>query len=297
MRVQTGRAGRLIALMAAFVLAFAMVLPSAFGADSGTGSPKEGSVSGNVSTQAEGDVNATASGGPVVIMGIDAEDGGPGGHGPIASYISVANSILANVTNGGTGMLVIGGGKSPSDDVTTFWDAVGTGSTNGAVPTYVNGAANIATQSFAGFKMIGVVSGNSDTPGGGLTAAENDALTTRQADIATFVNTGGGLLVFSQGFLGGASAPYGFLGAIGSFTFTTSGSYSDINPTADGTAIGVTDALDVCCWHDTYLTYPSFLVPLAFPVGVTTEVAALGGVSVFIGPPPAPPVVTPAFTG
>lgn len=294
MSVQTSRAARLTALMAAAVLAFAMVLPSAFGADSGTGSPKEGSVSGNVSAQAEG-VTATASGGPVVIMGIDAEDGGIGGHGPIGTYQAVANSILANVTNGGTGILVIGGGKSSTDNVTEFWDAIGTG-TSTAV-TYVNGPANIAAQSFAGFKMIGVASGDSDTSGGGLTGPENDALTTRQADIATFVNTGGGLLVFSQGF-DDTSTPYAFLGGIGSFTFTTNGSYSNIDPTADGTAIGVTDALDVCCWHDTYLTYPAFLSPLAYPVGVTTAVAALGGITVFIGPPPEPaPVVTPTFTG
>ena len=294
MRVQTSRAARLFALMAAVALAFAMVLPSAFGADSGTGSPKSGGVSGNVSTQAEG-VTSSAAGGPVVIMGIDAEDGGIGGHGPIANYISVTNSILANTANGGTGMLVIGGGKSPTDDVTEFWDAIAAGTSTPV--TYVNGPANIATQSFAGFKMIGVVSGNNDTSGGGLTGPENDALTTRQADVATFVNTGGGLLVFSQGFQT-ASTPYAFLGGIGSFTFTTGGSYDDITPTADGQAVGVTDALDICCWHDTYLTYPSFLVPLAYPLGVTTEVAALGGLSVFIGPPPAPPVeVVPAFTG
>lgn len=294
MRVRTRRAARLFALMAAGALAFVMVLPSAFGADSGTGSPKSGGVSGNVSTQAVGDVTATASGGPVVIMGIDAEDGGIGGHGPIANYISVANSILANATNGGTGMLVIGGGKSPTDDVTEFWDAIAAGTSTPV--TYVNGAANIATQSFAAFKMIGVASGDDDTGSGGLTGAENTALTGRQADVATFVNTGGGLLVFSQGF-NDPTTPYGFLGAIGSFTFTTGGSYSNIDPTADGIAVGVTDALDVSAWHDTYLTYPSFLVPLAFPSGVTTAAAAIGGLSVFIGPPPPPPVVTPTFTG
>lgn len=39
-------------------------------------------------------------------MGIDAEDGGPGGHGPITTYEDVVNSILSNVTNGGSGILV-----------------------------------------------------------------------------------------------------------------------------------------------------------------------------------------------
>ena len=67
------------------------------------------------------------SGGPVVLMGIDAEDGGPGGHGPLAVYANVVSSILADVTNGGSGILVIGGGKDttpPVDDVTGFWDQV-----------------------------------------------------------------------------------------------------------------------------------------------------------------------------
>ncbi|MFK4998901.1 hypothetical protein ACI2OX_21215 [Bacillus sp. N9] len=51
------------------------------------------------------------AGGPLILMGIDAEDGGVNGHGPIANYIQVVNSILSNVSNGGSGILVIGGGK------------------------------------------------------------------------------------------------------------------------------------------------------------------------------------------
>ena len=42
--------------------------------------------------------SGAVSGGPVVLMGIDAEDGGPGGHGPIAVYASVVNDILANAS-------------------------------------------------------------------------------------------------------------------------------------------------------------------------------------------------------
>jgi len=298
MRVRKGGAGRLIALTAAAVLAFAAVMPGAFGADESSSPPSSGSVAGTVGAQAEGEVSATATGGPVGIMGIDAEDGGPGGHGPITSYQAVASSILANVTNGGTGILVVGGGKSAGDNVTTFWNAIGAGV--GETVTYVNGPANIATQSFAGFKMVGIASGNADTPFGGLTGPENDALTARAADLQAFVNGGGGLLVFSQGF-STPTTPYGFITAVlapgETFTFTTGGAYDDIDPTPEGIAVGISDDLDVFAWHDTYTSWPSFLVPLAFPSGVTTAVAALGGIAVTIGPPPEVVEVVPTFTG
>src|SRR3972149_9848441 len=46
---------------------------------------------------------SAAVGGPVVLMGIDAEDGGVGGHGPISVYGDVVSRILAEVKNGGPG--------------------------------------------------------------------------------------------------------------------------------------------------------------------------------------------------
>jgi len=160
-----------------------------------------------------------AQGGPIVLMGIDAEDEGPGAHGPISVYDNVVQDILAQAkkcgNNGSRGILVIGAGKSATDDVTTFWNAI-SGS-----KTYVNGAANIAAQAFTGFKMIAVVSSGLQ-PGvvsGGLTQLENDALSTpaKQAEIQNFVNNeNGGLLSFSQT---GLSNPYGFLLNFGTFSF------------------------------------------------------------------------------
>ena len=70
-----------------------------------------------------------ATGGPVVLMGIDAEDGGPGGHGPNSIYQDVVNNTLSQATNGGSGILVVGGGKDPSDNVTQFWNAIDAGTT------------------------------------------------------------------------------------------------------------------------------------------------------------------------
>jgi|GEM_PF-2127859 len=224
---------------------------------------------------------AAVSGGPIVLMGIDAEDGGPGGHGPIANYTSITNSVLANVTNGGSGIVVFGGDPTPcsGSDVQDFWNAIGPAATPAQTVTYAIGATNVATQSLAGAAVMVVSSDYLNTFCGGLTQEEHDTLTLRQADIAAFVNGGGGLIAFSSDF----SNPYAWITTVGSFTVTTGLGYSDINPTADGTAIGVTDALDICCWHDVYTTYPSFLTVLATDAG-SGEVAALGGASVVIPP-------------
>ncbi len=232
---------------------------------------------------------AMAAGGPVVLMGIDAEDGGGGSHGPITSYQDVVSSVNGQVTNGGTGILVIGGGKSATDDVTEFWTAIGTGL--GIPVTFVNGAANITSRSFAGFAIIAVVSSSSEVSSGGLTQAENNALAGRQADVAAFVNGGGGLIGFSQT---GLSNPYAYITGLGGFTFATSQSYSNINPTPTGEAVGVTNALDVCCWHDSYLTFPSFLQVLATdPSG---RAAVIGGLGVIVSDSPctATPATPPA---
>lgn len=216
-------------------------------------------------------------GGPVAVLGIDAEDSSGGGHGPIATYIALTNSILGNVMNGGTGILVIGGGKFPGDpdDVTAFWDAIGA-----AIPThpitYVNDetvAGSIAGRSFAGFALIVVSSSLNETPNGGLTTAENAALVTRSGDIADFVDAGGGVLGFTQS---GFAAPYLYLGGIGGFVATTGLEFQDITPTAEGIEVGITNALDTCCWHDELSAFPSFLMPLATNA-VTGNVVAVGG--------------------
>lgn len=221
-------------------------------------------------------------GGPIILMGIDAEDGGPGAHGPISVYVSVLGSLLDAVTNGGTGVLVIGGGKSATDHVTRFWDDVGSGA---AVPiTYVNGAAAMEAQSLAGFAAIAVASSIFETPSGGLTDAENEALSDRQSAIAAFINAGGGLLAFSAYNL---TRPYGFLDGVGNFTFNFPPQYNSITPTAEGLEVGITTALNVCCWHDEYIEFPDFLTILATN-NATGKPAAIGGIKVFV-PPTGPP--------
>lgn len=230
------------------------------------------------------------AGGPIVLIGIDAEDGGIGGHGPIQNYIDVVNSILANVTNGGTNILVIGGGKNPTDDVTVFWNAIDT-AIPGVSVTYVNGAANISAQSFAGFAMLAVVSDVHNTPSGGLTDAENDALATRANDVAAFVNGGGGLQGYSSEF---RTNVYGYLAGVGTFV-VNDGNYNNIEPTPEGLAIGITNALDVEFWHQTFRSFPSFLDILATnsQQGTPTfgQPAAIGGQQVIV---PTCPFILPA---
>lgn len=220
---------------------------------------------------------SAAQAGPITLMGVDAEDGGPNGHGPNTVYQNVVNNgVLANVTNGATGILVIGGGKAPGDNVTAFWNAIDA-ATPGTV-TYVNGAGNIGSQSLAGFAMIAVASSVSQTPSGGLTQSESTALNGRQADIANFVNAGGGLMGLSQT---GLSAPYAYLPDADQFTFNFPSQYADIEPTTDGSAVGITNQLDICCWHDEIITFPSFLKVLARNVA-TGRPAAVGGAQVIV---------------
>lgn len=210
------------------------------------------------------------AGGPVVLMGIDAEDGGVGGHGPISTYQSVATSMLSQVTKpGASGILVIGG---DANQVQPWWQALGAGI--GQTVTFASGAA-ISTQSFSSFALIGIASDHLNTFGG-LTDADNALLTARAGDIAVHINGGGGLLGFSSCAL---QVPYGYLGGA-----VTCGAVFDgnITPTAAGLAVGITDALDVCCWHDNYITFPPFLSVLATYPDVGGLVAALGGANVVV---------------
>lgn len=230
---------------------------------------------------------AAMTGGPVVLMGIDAEDGSPFAfHGPMIVYETVAGNILSQVTNGGSGVLVFGCGKSATDDVTFFWNS--TAMANGQTLTCVNGAADIASESLAGYAMIGVASSVFETFSGGLTDAENDALALRQVDIANHVNNGGGLWGLSQV---GLTNEYGYIGGLGSFSTTTGVAYDNITPTVDGLALGIDDSLDVFAWHDVYDSFPTFLNVLATvdcslgtcsDTSLQGKVAAIGGQQVII---------------
>lgn len=214
--------------------------------------------------------------GPMALLGIDAEDFG---HPAPANYVTLMNDLYTSATNGGSGTLVIGGGKGGVDYVTPWWNALA--ATIGPI-TYVNGAANIAAASFLGYRMIAVASEAAQTAGG-LTDAENEALSARAAEVAAFVNGGGGLVGFSART---HTTPYGYLGNLGTFSFGIPPQATDVEPTTEGTAVGITSTnLDGCCWHDSYLTFPSFLNVLAYypdPSSSATPAAAIGGQQVIV---------------
>ncbi len=215
-----------------------------------------------------------ARAGPVILMGIDPEDGGLSGHGPLAIYAGIVEALLADVANGSAGgILVVGGGKQLGDEVTAFWDAMGV--LTGAPITYANGAA-IAAAPFASFTMVAVASAG-DPPGatGGLTDAENALLAARQGDIAEFVNAGGGLLGFSQN---GLAVPYGYVAEIGPVSTLGHFSERDIEATPEGEAVGLDDtSLDVAFWHDAFVRFPPFFRVLATYPEFRNLPAAIGG--------------------
>ena len=228
------------------------------------------------------------NGGPLVLMGIDAEDNwrstingtDTGQHGPIENYVILISSVLGKVTNERTGILVIGGGKSSSDDVTTFWRHIA--ADVGQPIRLVSGAAAIANISFGNEAIIAVASDALNTPSGGLTEEENEALAARQSDIARFVNRGGGLVGFTSDFR--FSPPYGYIDSLGEFEIASNlePPYSDIEPLNSGPELGITNDLDVCCWHDVYVRLPSFLEVLALDVELTGLPAAVGGLTTFV---------------
>ncbi|WP_144478041.1 Ig-like domain-containing protein [Cytobacillus oceanisediminis] len=212
---------------------------------------------------------AQSSGGPIILMGIDAEDGGPGGHGPISVYQNIINSIRAKVTNGGSGILVFG---ANSQYVTDFWNAIGSGT--GQKVQFVD-EASIDTQGFTGYAMLAVSSDEHNTYGG-LTQIQHNKLVVRQNDIASFINNGGGLIGFASDF----TNPYAYLGAVGNISANINLGYSDVTPNAEGQAIGITDDLDICCWHDEYNTYPDFLSVLA--TSPSGNPAVIGGLDISV---------------
>lgn len=225
---------------------------------------------------------SAASGGPVFLMGIDTEDGWNFGHGPESVYANIIDNIISNVNNGnvsgGTGDILVIGGKSGTD-TGGFWKEME--SRTGNPVTLVSGSTDISNESFGSYAMIAVVSSYWETPSGGLTDSENNALNGRKTDIASFVDGGGGLLGFSQA---GLSNPWNYVGDVGSFDIDTGLSYDDVTATSAGQALGITDTnFDFCCLHDVFHNFPGFLDVLATHNDGGTyqgEAAIIGGASV-----------------
>ena len=237
-------------------------------------------------------------GGPVVLMGVDPELGGDTTeHGSIESYATlVEEGILAEVTNGGNGMLVIGE-EDDTTDVNAFWNAIA--NSVGKDITYVGGADDIEQVSFDSYAMLGIISNEAELApvqeeGPGLSNDENNALTDRAQDIADFINDGGGLLGFTQASRNPQlvfDSPWGYMGGIGNFETETGLCYHTIDPTDEGEALDLTTPeFNFSCWHDVFTEYPDWLDVLAYAGEgeYEGEAAALGGSQVVVDVEPTP---------
>lgn len=227
--------------------------------------------------RASGDL-VSREGGPIILMGLDSEQSpGSSNHGPPDEHAAMVQAILNEVTNGGTGILVIG---AASGDATQYWH----NDIEPRVNTYVDsisGASTIRNADFSGYAMIGVASSDNQISGGtALTSAENDALIERRDDIADFVNDGGGLLGKTQhGFHG--DGEWGYVDQLGEFAATTD-SYSSANVTDEGKELGLTQSgMDGwCCYHETFTSYPEEIFDVLIYKGGTSSPAAIGGFEV-----------------
>ncbi|MBK9015000.1 MAG: hypothetical protein IPM82_13515 [Saprospiraceae bacterium] len=210
--------------------------------------------------------------GPVIISGLDTEFGfrswptGPAtsgptpwtnSHGDLQMWANVIQTgILNNVTANPTGpVLVIGGSTSTTDAMHSFWNqVVGTGLLRSVV--YSNSSTgDILTIPFTGYSMIAICNTADGT--GKLTASELLDISARQADIASFVNSGGGLFASSCNI-----APfYGYINIGIPPLVSVPGGGSNSTPTAlGGLGIGGMGIPPISGpYHNTFTQWPSFL--------------------------------------
>ncbi len=232
-----------------------------------------------------------AQGGPVLILGIDPENGSPGSHGPISAYRGMINVLQSQVSNGNNGLLIIGSGKpAPAPpNLFNFWTAVA--NVAPALPrNHVNGPA-IASVDFSTYSIICIASDDQNV-NGGLTRAEWTALMTRKADLRKFINCGGAVFAMCApdnypdwyNYLTFPAAP------LISYT-TTIGGFSDVGLLPGASTVGqfgpftnlLGSSTDI--WHNTYTAYPAPLLPLARQIG-TGRPTALGTTSLYVNNAP-----------
>jgi hypothetical protein len=213
--------------------------------------------------------------GPTLIVGIDTEYGiRPGNvtHGTIPMWSGVINTgLLSLVTNGQNGILVVGGGKSPGDEMTSFWTQVG--AALGQPVTFANGN-QISTVPF-NVAMIAVVNSTAGT--GRLTTQELAFLNARQAAVQQFLCNGGAVFASSCNF----TNAYQYLAGVTPVAQQAAG-YSSITPTPLGSTMGLVNAIPGP-WHTVFTSFPPFLNVLATAGGTGGgQVAAIGGTGVLL---------------
>lgn len=224
-------------------------------------------------------------GGPITLMELDSElTPGSSSHGPPEDHAAMVESILSNVTNGGEGILVLGGNPSVNTNIVNYWEGDVGNAPNVAQPVdFVYEIEDMESVDFTDYALIGVVSSDGQIPSG-LTNAQNEVLINRRDDIADFVNQGGGLLGKTQ-YAPPLDNPWGYMDPFGEFEVTTD-SYSSVNVTEDGQNMTFSQSgMDGwCCYHGVFLNYPGFLSVLIESAAGSNpgEAAALGGDEVIV---------------
>jgi len=225
--------------------------------------------------------------GPVLVMGLDADD-----HGPDTTFAGIYDQLLRNVTNGGSGILAIG--LDPASAGSGWLDSVSRQMALPQTVTLVNDG-DILIQDFAGFALLHVPSDWLDV-NGGISEAENALLTTRTADIAMFVNAGGGLVGHTQGTLPDAWDYLAQVARVSTIDVSSAGRlpsgdlFDDVTATPEGVRLGLTDSnVDGCCFHNNFIAFPPYLEVLAvgnqpFDPEFDGEAVFLGGESVCLLP-------------
>jgi len=226
-------------------------------------------------------------GGPVILMGLDSELApGFSSHGTPEEHADMVESLLANVTNNGEGILVLGGNPAANPNIVNYWEGdVGSALNVDQSVTFVYDLTEMEEVDFDGYAMIGIVSSTFQISSG-LTDAQNAILIDRRNDIADFVNSGGGLLGKTQEQLNNA---WGYVDPFGDFENREMGlsQYSSVTVLQAGLDLGLTQEgmSGWCCYHETFPSFPDFFDVLLVrnQTGLGDgEAGAIGGVQVEI---------------
>ena len=200
-------------------------------------------------------VTASASGGPLMLIGDAADD-----HGSTEVYSGLFESVLANVTNFGNGILAVG--VDPGSPAAT-WILDVSAQLTPAQPIYFVNDQTLSVIGFSGYALIFVPSDSASTEGG-ISPAENAILTGRAADIASFVDGGGGLIGLTQGELPDAYGYVADIATVETVGIPPSGLcnegefFDDVSATVGGEQLDLTDTnIDGCCWHTVFTSFPS----------------------------------------
>jgi hypothetical protein len=204
-----------------------------------------------------------ASAGPVLLTGHDPDFHAQGQQSGVDQLNIILNYVTSGTYNTGTQKFLFvesnlpatSGHRIGEQGLTTPGVGLPSGLVSGVNFDQVNAAGLAALPNFNGYSAIVVASDF----GGMLTDAEITELVARKADIAAFVNAGGGLAAFAEcgvGFgncipdLVNASTPlFGFVPVNVSSVDTT----APYIVTPFGASLGFTDAMvSDCCTHNSF---------------------------------------------